>query len=71
MQVLNSGKHLYVEKPLTLNFEEAKTMTDFANKKNLILQVGHLMIYHPAFRLLKKFIKEKFLEILFIFLQID
>ncbi len=60
MQVLNSGKHLYVEKPLTLNFEEAKTMTDFANKKNLILQVGHLMIYHPAFRLLKKFIKEKF-----------
>ena len=46
MQVLNSGKHLYVEKPLTLNFEEAKTMTDFANKKNLILQVGHLMIYH-------------------------
>ena len=35
-------------------------MTDFANKKNLILQVGHLMIFIQPFRLLKKFIKEKF-----------
>tara|TARA_B100002019_G_C21261469_1_gene596982 strand:+ start:768 stop:1727 length:960 start_codon:yes stop_codon:yes gene_type:complete len=60
MQVLESGKNLYVEKPLTLDIEEAKTMVDFAIKNKLILQVGHLMIYHPAFKLIKKMINEKF-----------
>ena len=32
MKILESGKNLYVEKPLTLNFNEAKNMVDYAHK---------------------------------------
>ena len=68
MKILESGKNLYVEKPLTLNFNEAKNMVDYAHKNKLTLQVGHLMIYHPAFKKLKDLIKKDYFgKILYIF----
>lgn len=36
MQILNAGKHLYCEKPLTLDFEEAKEVVETARKKGLM-----------------------------------
>lgn len=36
MQVLNAGKHLYCEKPLTLDFAEAKEVVELAKKKGLM-----------------------------------
>ena len=40
-QALESNCHIYVEKPLTMNVEQAKFLVDLAHDKNLILQIGH------------------------------
>ena len=33
MQILNAGKHLYCEKPLTLDFNDAKEVVETAKPK--------------------------------------
>jgi len=50
---LESGKHVFVEKPVTLNVPEAEELDEIAAKKGLRLMVGHLMLYHPAIAALK------------------
>ena len=57
-KVLLSGKHVFVEKPLTLSGKDAANLIDLAKKKNLILMVGHLLQYHPAFIKLKQLAQE-------------
>lgn len=37
MKALNAGKHVYCEKPLALNLEDAKETIDLANEKGLLL----------------------------------
>ena len=51
---LDAGKHVFVEKPLCLDLEEGKILRNLASDKGLILMVGHLLHYHPAFQRLKK-----------------
>jgi predicted dehydrogenase/acetyltransferase-like isoleucine patch superfamily enzyme len=53
-EALLSGKHVFVEKPLTLAEKEAEELIAIAKKHNLILMVGHLLQYHPAFIKLKQ-----------------
>lgn len=48
MKALNSGKDIFVEKPLTLSFLKGENLVNFAKEKNKILMVGHLLEYHPA-----------------------
>lgn len=55
-QVLASGKDLYVEKPLTLKSEQAEKLNHMAADKNLIIMVGHLLMYHPGVMYLKQII---------------
>jgi len=52
-EALLAGKHVYVEKPLVLREEEGEELIFLAEKKNLILMVGHLLQYHPVFIRLK------------------
>ena len=47
-QALMAGKDVYVEKPLCLDVDEAKELIALAEKKGLILMVGHLLQYHPC-----------------------
>jgi UDP-2-acetamido-3-amino-2,3-dideoxy-glucuronate N-acetyltransferase len=42
------NKHVLVEKPITLISDEAKELVKIANDNNLILMVGHVLLYHPA-----------------------
>ena len=51
---LLAGKHVYVEKPLVLREEEGQELIDLAQKKSLVLMVGHLLQYHPVFIRLKE-----------------
>jgi UDP-2-acetamido-3-amino-2,3-dideoxy-glucuronate N-acetyltransferase len=52
-EVLLAGKHLFVEKPLVLYESEAEELIAMAQERDLILMVGHLLQYHPAFLRLK------------------
>ena len=49
IEVMNAGKHAYVEKPLAMNRVEAEAMIMSAEKNDVQLMVGHLLQYHPVF----------------------
>jgi len=57
-QALNAGKHVFVEKPLCLDVDEAVRLTEMADRKGLVLMVGHLLLHHPAFRALLTAVQE-------------
>jgi len=48
-EALLAGKHVYVEKPLVLQEHHAVELINLAKDRGLILMVGHLLQYHPAF----------------------
>jgi len=45
---LNAGKHVLCEKPLAMNYRQAKEMIDLARKKSLFLSEGLWTRYIPA-----------------------
>jgi predicted dehydrogenase len=45
---LLAGKHVYVEKPMTLSSRDAEELVSLAAAGKLKLMVGHLLEYHPA-----------------------
>jgi predicted dehydrogenase len=47
-QVLEAGKHAYVEKPLALEVGHAEELRGLAETGDRVLMVGHLLLYHPA-----------------------
>jgi UDP-2-acetamido-3-amino-2,3-dideoxy-glucuronate N-acetyltransferase len=49
LQLLQAGKHLYVEKPLATTLADAKALQQLAQAVNKQLMVGHLLLYHPAY----------------------
>ena len=53
---LLAGKHVMIEKPVTLNSKEASELVKIAEQSNLVLMVGHLLIYHPAVKMLKNIV---------------
>jgi UDP-2-acetamido-3-amino-2,3-dideoxy-glucuronate N-acetyltransferase len=56
-QALLAGKHVLVEKPLALSVKEAEKLISLADEKKLVLMVGHILRYHPAFIKLKEIVK--------------
>lgn len=56
--MLEAGKNVYVEKPISTVAQEAKDLMELANSKGLVLMVGHLLLYHPAVNRLKMLIEE-------------
>jgi UDP-2-acetamido-3-amino-2,3-dideoxy-glucuronate N-acetyltransferase len=53
-EALLAGKHVFVEKPLSLTEKDARELVELAQQNNLILMVGHLLQYHPVFTRLKE-----------------
>ncbi len=54
LAALNARKHVFVEKPLTINVREAYELEATAKRVDRKLMVGHLLIYHPAMTLVKE-----------------
>ena len=54
---LEAGKHVYVEKPIATTSKEALILKEIAESKNLVLMVGHLLLYHPAVNRLKMIVQ--------------
>lgn len=57
IKAMKAGKHLYVEKPLAMNENEANEMLIIANEYNVKLMVGHLLQYHPIFETIRNLVK--------------
>ena len=55
-QALENGKHVFVEKPFTLNAEEAEDLINTAEQKNLKIMVDHTFTYTPAVMKMKELI---------------
>lgn len=55
-ECLQNGLHVLVEKPITLNSEDAAELIRVAKAHDRILMVGHTFEYNPAVRALKQMI---------------
>jgi predicted dehydrogenase len=58
-QFLSKGYNLFVEKPLATSFKEAEKLINLAEKRNLNLFTGHILLYHPLIATVKKILKNK------------
>ena len=47
-ELLDSGIHVLIEKPIATTTEEAQELIDMARKRQCVLQVGHLERFNPA-----------------------
>jgi predicted dehydrogenase len=52
-QLLQQGKHLLVEKPMTDNAAQATELVQLAQQEKLVLQVGHVERFNPVFSYLE------------------
>lgn len=50
MQALNAGKHLLIEKPITVTLAEADELLALAEQKGLMVQIGHIERFNRAIR---------------------
>jgi predicted dehydrogenase len=58
MDFLGHNKDIFVEKPITSTFDEAVKLLAEADKKNLIIQVGHLERFNSGVSLISSMIHE-------------
>ena len=55
---LAAGKHVLVEKPLTMDLDEGAALIALARQQQLTLMVGHVFEYNPAVRYIKTLIEQ-------------
>ena len=49
MQALDAGKHVFIEKPIAHTLDEARQLVEYSRRKGLLVQVGHVERFNPAF----------------------
>lgn len=54
LAALTAGVHCFIEKPITATYIESQPLIDAADKRNLVLQVGHVERFNPAILALSK-----------------
>ena len=55
---LLEGTNVFVEKPMTLNSQEAEELVWLAKDNKRVLMVGHLLLYQPAVHFIKQYLAE-------------
>lgn len=64
LECMAAGIHVMIEKPIAASITEAEALVNAAAEHNVILQVGHIERFNPAFQELTKVLKtEKLLAI--------
>ncbi|AJM91854.1 Gfo/Idh/MocA family protein [Nitrosopumilus piranensis] len=58
-KLLESKKHVFVEKPLTYKTEEGEELVKIAGKNKVILTCGYIERFNPAVGVVKNLVKEK------------
>jgi len=64
-EALEAGKHVLVEKPMTLSSAEAYELVKLARRQDLVLSVGHIFRFNNALRMARDLIKNGFFGDLF------
>jgi predicted dehydrogenase len=61
--LLEAGKHLLVEKPITENTADARALAQLATDRGLVLQVGHIERFNPVLGALEqRLMRPRFIE---------
>jgi predicted dehydrogenase len=55
-RALEAGKHVFVEKPPAMSVGDAEDLVATAEAEGLVLMPGHLLLYHPAVRVVKRLV---------------
>ena len=58
-KALMSDKHVFLEKPFTLDIQQAEELIGLANQKGKILMVAHVVRFMPPYQKLKQWIDSK------------
>jgi len=58
IKCLDKGKHLFVEKPLSLSLKDARSIVKKADQSGRTLMVGHTFLYNEAVIVAKKIIED-------------
>jgi len=67
---LNAGKHVFVEKPMTLDEATSQELVYLAKEKERVLMVGHIFLYSPEIVKLKEIVNsEEFGDIQYAYTQ--
>jgi predicted dehydrogenase len=53
---LLAGKHTFIEKPMASSSEQCEELIEIAQKKGLVLMVGHTFLYSPAVRKIREIV---------------
>jgi predicted dehydrogenase len=62
--LIESGKKILVEKPITSTLKEAKSLVSLAEEKEVLLQVGHIERFNPIIQAVSKSVENpRFIEI--------
>ena len=54
---LTAGKHTFIEKPMALSSAECEELIEIAQRKGLVLMVGHTFLYSPAVKKIKEIVE--------------
>ncbi|MCY3875894.1 MAG: Gfo/Idh/MocA family oxidoreductase [Rhodobacteraceae bacterium] len=57
IRAIESGKHVFVEKPISVTDTEADALVTASRKADRILMVGHVLRYHPCFLELHRIVR--------------
>ena len=59
VQVMERGIHVFSEKPMAINPEQAQNMLDAAKKNNVKLMIGQCLRFFPEYRAVKELVDSK------------
>lgn len=57
-KVLESGKHLFMEKPFTTNLRDTQKLLELAEKKRLAIHENYMFLYHSQLKRIKELIAD-------------
>lgn len=57
MAVLESGKHLFLEKPMAFSSDECRRLIDAAEARGRVIMVGHTFLFSPPVRKVRSLIE--------------
>ena len=58
LKFLESGKDVFIEKPMTISTREAEELVRVAEANERILMIGHILLYQPAIEFIKNYLDQ-------------